>query len=226
MASGAWHEVLVQQAFPAGRTPTTSAIRTAMAELAGVHGLRRQAAADSPYWAQLVARLRAIGPHQLGGPLLAAMDLLEPVARETSLAFGAWHGDWTPWNMTMSPAGRARVWDWERFCSGVPVGYDAIHYQLLGGIIRSGAEPQHAAETMIADAPGLIGALGISLAADAARLAAMLYLVEIATRYLHDGQAESGNRLGQIDTWLTPVLTRHARLLAGTGDRAPPQSAS
>ena len=61
--------------------------------------------------------------------------LLDPAAALESrparrrLAFGAWHGDWTPWNMA-STAGGLLVWDWERFATGVPVGFDALHYWL------------------------------------------------------------------------------------------------
>ena len=44
-------------------------------------------------------------------------------------------------------------------------------------------------------------------------LVATLYLAEIATRYLRDGQAEAGARLGDVGNWLLPVLLRHAREL-------------
>ncbi len=38
------------------------------------------------------------------------------------------------------------------------------------------------------------------------RLTALLYLVDLATRYLTDRQAEAGARLGVLGTWLLPVL--------------------
>ena len=50
-----------------------------------------------------------------------------------------------------------------------------------------------------------IGAMAIvSLSA-----VAMLYLVEIGTRYLRDRQADAGARLGRVDAWLLPVLMRN-----------------
>jgi hypothetical protein len=33
-----------------------------------------------------------------------------------------------------------------------------------------------------------------------------LYLIDLATRYLHDRQAESGGRLAAVDDWLLPAL--------------------
>jgi hypothetical protein len=45
-----------------------------------------------------------------------------------------------------------------------------------------------------------------SSAERAARLTVVLYLIDIAARYLHDGQAEAGARLGALGQWLLPVL--------------------
>ena len=39
-------------------------------------------------------------------------------------------------------------------------------------------------------------------------IAALLYLVDLATRYLADRQAEAGARLGVLGTWLLPVLIK------------------
>jgi hypothetical protein len=60
---------------------------------------------------------------------------------------------------------------------------------------------------MLARAPGILAPFGLDPAA--ARLVAMLYLIEIGTRYLHDGQAEAGAQLGRVDRWLLPVLARY-----------------
>ncbi|GAB3219648.1 hypothetical protein GCM10027452_41050 [Micromonospora halotolerans] len=42
-----------------------------------------------------------------------------------------------------------------------------------------------------------------------ADLVAVLYLVELAARYLRDRQAEAGARLGHVDTWLLPAVEEH-----------------
>ena len=41
--------------------------------------------------------------------------------------FGSWHGDWAPWNMGYRDD-IVQLWDWERFSSPVPIGFDAIHF--------------------------------------------------------------------------------------------------
>lgn len=214
---GCWqgHEVLVQQALPAGRPARSGAdVSAAMAELAGVRGLRHLPAAQSPYWRDLQARLLAVAGRELASPLLQALDRLQPLAAGTTLAFGTWHGDWTPWNMTML-GDRALVWDWERFGTGVPVGFDAVHYSMQGAIIRGGIDAEAAADAVVTNAAQVLAPLGVDPAAGG--LVASLYLIEIAARYLHDGQAEAGNRLGQIGTWLLPALGRHTQRLADGG---------
>jgi hypothetical protein len=119
------------------------------------------------------------------------------------LTFGAWHGDWSPWNMATT-VDAMLVWDWERFTGGVPVGFDAIHYDLQRLLDRR-VEPGPAVDTTLARAERLLAPFGVG--PDAAGVTALLYLVDLAARYLEDGQAEAGARLGVLGTWLLPVLT-------------------
>ncbi|HEY5985220.1 MAG TPA: hypothetical protein VIV12_02375 [Streptosporangiaceae bacterium] len=211
---GQWrgNEVLIQEAFPAARPARNHGeLGGAMTEIAGIRGLSHLPAAQSSYWQRLRTRLRALDQREAAGSLLAALGALERAEGELTLAVGSWHGDWTPWNMTMS-RGQALVWDWERFETGVPVGFDAVHYWLQGAIIRSGTPPVTAAEMAVSRAAELVAPLGV--APQTASLVAALYLVEIAARYLHDGQAEAGARLGRVEEWLLPVLTGHTRRLS------------
>jgi hypothetical protein len=208
---GQWrsHEVLVQEAFPAARPAGSVAdLTAAMTELAHACGVSRLTVAQSPYWLGLRSRLAGLPRRDLAGPLLAVLESLAPTAAAVSLSFGSWHGDWTPWNMTMF-RGRARVWDWERFETGVPVGYDALHYRLQGDIVRGGTNPETAAHATLAGASETLAPFGVE--PGAAALVAALYLTEIAVRYGHDGQAEAGAKLGRTDTWLLPALAQHMR---------------
>jgi hypothetical protein len=212
---GRWqgHRVLVQEALSGAVPPRNWAgLTQAMAELAAVQGVTRAAAAQSPYWCRLRQRLAACTQRDVSNVMLRALDNLAPAAA-TTIAFGSWHGDWTPWNMTVS-RGRALVWDWERFEAGVPVGYDAVHYRLQA-LVSDGREPQAAAEATVAGAPAVLASFGIQ--PGTARFIATLYLLEIAARYLNDGQAEAGARLGDVGSWLLPVLTRHAQGPAVSG---------
>jgi hypothetical protein len=208
LCHGQWHghEVLVQESMSgSGRGSGHADLSGAMAELARVRGVARLRVAESPYWRDLRQRLHAVGQSPPAGSLVQALDRVEPAARVMTLAFGSWHGDWTPWNMTTA-RGRVLLWDWERFSTGVPLGYDAVHYRLQSAI-RDGVTGEAAAEATLAEAAGLLEPLGVDR--PSAWLVAIMYLVEIGARYLHDGQAEAGARLGRLDTWLLPVLLRH-----------------
>jgi hypothetical protein len=208
---GRWrgNEVLVQRALRPGRPARDlTELSGAMTELAGIRGLSRHPLPGSPYLHGLRARLGALAGSGPARAIEQAVDELGAAAG--TLVFGSWHGDWAPWNMTMS-AGRALVWDWERFETGVPVGFDAVHFWLQGAIIRGGIAPVTAAERAVAGAPEILAPFGLA-PGPASRVAA-LYLAEIGTRYLQDGQAEAGARLGRIGDWLVPVLMRHARRL-------------
>jgi hypothetical protein len=208
---GQWkeHEVLVQTPLSgSGRAVSRAMLTSAMAELATAGGVTTQVVGQSGYWRTLRARLEACAEREPAAALLQVMDDLQATADVTSLAFGSWHGDWTPWNMACS-GDQLLVWDWERFESGVPIGYDAVHYQLQGEVERNGAGgARSATEAALFTAPMTLGPLGVR--PGSAVFVAALYLVEIATRYLQDGAAEAGARLGDIGSWLLPALTRFA----------------
>lgn len=91
--------------------------------------------AASPYAAGLRDRAAAI-EHHLPGVQAVTERAIERHA-VTPLAFGAWHGDFTPWNVAMVGQ-RLAVWDWERTADDVPVGLDAAHYHFPLASIASG----------------------------------------------------------------------------------------
>ena len=128
-------------------------------------------------------------------------------AGDAELTYGAWHGDWSPWNMASTRSGLL-VWDWERFATGVPLGFDALHYWLQTEVRPGGREPREVAAECAERAAELIGPLGGEVAQP--RLTATLYLAELATRYLVDRQDEAGARLGTTGTWLIPAIVAEA----------------
>jgi Phosphotransferase enzyme family len=207
---GQWrdHEVLVQAPLSgSGRAGSPAELTAAMAEVAAVQGVVTLQVSHSDYWRGLRSRLEACPPSETAGALLRVIHDLEAMADTTRLAFGSWHGDWTPWNMAFS-GGRVLVWDWERFEDGVPVGFDAVHYQVQRAVTRNGTEAQAAAEVALFTAPMTLGPLGVR--PGVAVFVAALYLIEIATRYLHDEAAEAGAALGDVGSWLLPTLSRFA----------------
>jgi hypothetical protein len=208
---GQWrgHEVLVQEALQPSRPPRgLTELSGAMTELSGMRGISYSYAARSPYWRRLLLGLQALGANGRARSLIEALKYMEPNAADMRLAFGSWHGDWAPWNLAMSK-GRVLVWDWERFETGVPVGYDAVHYWMQSALVQREVARSKVAETAIYSAGAVLAPLGID--PDTAKLVTMLYLVEIGLRYLHDRQAEAGASLGRIETWLLPALMRHTQ---------------
>lgn len=83
------------------------------------------------WWPHTTARLTTTraGGDGRSERALACLDRLGTIAEGRTVAWSAWHGDFTPWNMARHRGGLS-VWDWERFAVGVPAGLDTLHYAL------------------------------------------------------------------------------------------------
>lgn len=205
---GTWNalEVLVQSSLPVwserGELPA-GRLASAMREVAESQGVQVDRLAASPYWSTLRSALADSGDGEHARALREAADRVHARAPETPVRFGAWHGDWTPWNMAALPHA-VLVWDWERFTTGVPMGFDALHYHLQSAVVHARRPPRAAVAECVRDAESILAPFAVE--PGQARLTALLYLLEIATRYLRDGQAEAGARLGALGSWLLPIL--------------------
>jgi hypothetical protein len=221
--AGQWrgHEVLIKSALPIWESRTTLSTKRlagAMNEVASSGGTHAARLAGDPYWKTLRSRLEALvsrdgraGGREDGSNagdeariLVHAADQLVASAGGTELTYGCWHGDWTPWNMATT-ASSLLVWDWERFTPGVPMGFDAVHFNFQRLIVR-GAEPAGAVDTTLGRADRLLAPFEV--APEATHLTALLYLIDLAARYLEDRHAEAGAPLGVLGRWLLPVLMR------------------
>ena len=201
-------EVLVLSALPAWLPPhrlRPPRLVAAMTELAGVAGLRQAPLASSGYLYRLRARLAATDHTPERTALTQALGVITARDGQQALTLGAWHGDWSPWNMASTSEGLL-VWDWERFATGVPLGFDALHHQLQAEVAGTRSDPQAAALRCLERAPRNLAPFGLSPAQ--ARLTAVLYLTELATRYLADRQAQAGAPLGAPRTWLIPAISQ------------------
>jgi hypothetical protein len=212
---GQWRgaEILVLEPLPTRRAARArgSLRSAAMLEVAAIGGLQRRALTGSPYLQDLRRGLAALADR--GAPLARSLDRLTARAGGTVLAFGAWHGDWTQWNMAPY-RGTLLAWDWERFATGVPVGFDALHFHLQEAITARHEPPGQAVTGTFLAAPQIVqpfsslggtsydGARGQR----AAKLTAALYLLQIARRYLEDRQDDAGAHLGRPAQWLLPGL--------------------
>jgi hypothetical protein len=212
--AGEWHGLaaLVQSALPVWlpRAPLTQRrLVAAMLDIAGCCGYTSGPLDGSTYWRELRGRLSAVGNRAEGAGLGSAARLLAEHAGDTVFRYGAWHGDWAPWNMA-NLADALLVWDWERFATGVPMGFDAIHHELQKRIQQTG-DARDAVEQTVRRAGELLAPFGVPIAGR--EVTALLYLVDLAVRYLTDRQAEAGARLGVLGTWLLPVLIRRVEEL-------------
>jgi hypothetical protein len=215
--SGQWldHEVLVTSPLPVWLPRTTFSeprLASAMREVATCFGVRRATLGDSMYWQRLIGRLNALSETSEGPALMHAAERVAAKAGRMPLSFGAWHGDWAPWNMAMV-ADTILVWDWERFATGVPIGFDALHHALQRSIAAaSPASPRNESGTagavvgaLLDEAEELLLPQGV-VGADAVEVIALLYLMDLAARYLADRQQDADGRLGVLATSLLPVL--------------------
>jgi hypothetical protein len=149
--------------------------RDATHELALGGAVSRSALAESDWWADVRARISAVG-----ADLDSAADAIAAEAGDTPLRFGRGHGDWTPWNMRRLD-GRLVVWDWERSRDGVPVGIDAAHYGLLVALNVRKLPPPRAVADTLERAPGWLS--GLDQPAGAARVIVCLELLEMSLRF-------------------------------------------
>lgn len=201
--------LLVLSALPGGllgwrprSRPPLAAMRTVFA----VDGVQRSRLAGSAFHAGLhkaPAHISEPGRAERFGTVLSRVD---EAYGDLEFDFGAWHGDWTPWNMTWH-RGTAQVWDWERFAGDVPNGFDLLHYRLQASL-RSRPEPSYS--TMPIEATAWLRPLGMT--GQAARATLDLYLTELCRRYLIAAQGPIGEPLRPQADRLLDLLSAHAGL--------------
>jgi hypothetical protein len=210
---GAWRDMnlLVQEALPTRSAQPVPAPQflAAAAQVGRALGTTEAAWATSEHADVVRDRLEHSPESPLTTELAAAVAALS--ADALPLELGCWHGDWTAWNCAAA-GDRVLVWDWERFATGVPVGFDVLHFGLQSDLARSAGPSLELAQALLRQAPDRLAPLGVH--PDAAHRTALAYLIEIATRYHADGQADAGARVGDIGSWLLPPITAAAADLA------------
>jgi hypothetical protein len=186
--AGQWgaHRILVLSVLPYGRGGGRTELPVAaMRELAAVAGLRIAEAGRSTWLADLRRRSATV-PGSAGRRLVELTEAFAERHGSVLLAFGAWHGDWGPWNMAWR-GGCPQVWDWERFALDVPVGLDAVHF-VAHGSMRAIDRCEVARTALEARAPDAVSRVATDAPADAASVRATVdaYLLEIACRFAAD----------------------------------------
>lgn len=154
---------------------------------------------EVPLWNRLVSQRGDIVEAEKRQRICAAIDRLAECASGTALPVGAWHGDWTPWNMGWR-GGRLQLWDWERFETGVPLGMDRVHYAINSAFVGVGISAEGFRRGVkVADmekgAPGSIEHTVVGV-----------YLVTILMRYLTGDRPPEGP-VAQRTAVLTDALS-------------------
>jgi hypothetical protein len=211
--AGEWngHNLMVASALPAWTAPADlgPARRTAaMRELADACGSSRSPLGESNYASRLRSRLKTLTERAEpdADTLQTAGETLLDRYAAAEMSFGSWHGDWAPWN-TRETDEVIYLWDLERFEVGVPYGFDAVHYRLQDDIVTEGMDPTSAVLGLVADAPTVLAPMGVAPAE--AEATVLLYLVDLAARYMGDQAERAGAALGALGRWLLPTLLRH-----------------
>lgn len=173
----------------------------AMAGLATAFGVAAPVLRDAQWWVELVEEVAA----QEGVEARSLHETAQAISLlngDRALVTGAAHGDWAPWNMA-TPEGRTVVWDWERFRLGVPVGWDAIHFEIESNR-RSGLGPLDAISSIIPVIDEVVARNGAEPLDGRALLAT--YLLDLGVRQLRTRSEAAKDSRGSLTTWLLPAL--------------------
>jgi hypothetical protein len=205
LVEGEWGDsaLLVQSVLPVHgvrATESSGPVTAAQLEVARIGDLPVTALDGSAYLTDLAKRVEAL--NEVGQEVAAQLDRLVTARGDQEMLFGAWHGDWRPTNAAVL-RDELVIWDWERFAECVPRGFDALHMALFAEIYGA-AVPAAVARSLINRAASILAPFDVP--GDGADTIAALYLLELSTRYLEDGQAQAGARLGSVRSWALPVL--------------------
>jgi hypothetical protein len=152
-------------------------------EVAELRAVTRQPLGESSFRRRLGERLDAVASAAapaVGQALLGSLERLDRIAEGVDLAFGAWHGDWVPWNMARW-RDRLLVWDWEQSVDVAPIGFDLLHFEFQLAFVKG--------RRSFADAAGRCRDRGLPLLAGlgldtrTGRLVYGLYLLELFIRF-------------------------------------------
>lgn len=158
----------------------------AMDELTEAFGEEARTLATLPWLARHRTVAQDLAEASASDRLLSGIDRLVTLHGHRTLRVGAWHGDWTPWNMARS-ADRTLLWDWERFEKQVPAGLDACHYAVNATTRRHGTTPD-----TIRAGLAMAGARPDHPSSEE-HLRGALYLLAVLGRYLPLTEVERGD---------------------------------
>lgn len=197
--------VLVMSALdtrPVARGPGLARLRgRAVDELAAAFRQPRATLAQTPMWTALRADCLLLLDEEIRTLYGNCLDRVESQFPDRLLDVGAWHGDFSPWNMAQR-SHKLQLWDWERFELGVPAGMDRVHYALNRHLRTAGTTMQTVLDGLEKGAP----ALADKRSEDGVVVAA--YVASISLRYLLGAQGPGGESIDQKSRLMLSTLDR------------------
>jgi hypothetical protein len=181
-------------------------------EVASLSCLHQADLGASRYWADVQDRVASVAPTVdavgLLQPVTALVAAIDRYSAARPLTFGAWHGDWVPWNMAWF-GGRLTVWDWEHSSDAVPLGFDALHYVFQVAFIYRRAALADAIQSVDSRAATLHGGLGVIEAS----LVTSLYVLEQVLRNAESARDGGGWNQRFLDAAAPVVAARTGQTL-------------
>ena len=214
--SGIWqgHEVLLMSALRPDASQAQQGVpQGTAAAIIGSAPVTYSTIAGSDWLARLQDSLSGLGSASSSPSDGALPELLEQFANafgDVEMPFGAWHGDFGPWNMAHTST-VPMVWDWERYETGVPAGMDVVHFTAHQALRKVG--DMAAARTVLerqAPAPlRRVLALATDVGVPEPRLVkaiTLAYLFTIATRFTLDARSPDGESVQELACWHHQVI--------------------
>lgn len=184
---GPWRdlEILIVSGLAAARWTKGSHARatfTAMREIAGLGPPVTTELGRGEYWTRQRDRSALAGAPSLDD----AAKRIEERYGDEPLVFGAFHGDWTPWNVGGS-RDRLAIWDWERSGRLAPVIVDAAHFDFHTALATTRGGPVRALDSALGR--GRLMLRGLDLPVRDERLALTLDMLEMSLRHAEGAEA-------------------------------------
>ena len=195
--------MLVQSALDlAGRHVVPTPAARAAAEVS-VSGLAPAGPPLLAYVRGLEIRLAGLADPAPVDDYLAALSRVLDRVDLDRVGTGPWHGDWSPQNVA-SGVHAVAAWDWERFATNRPQGFDTAHFRLQQ--LLAGPASTQSGVSLLDEAPTLLSHWHRRDKPEQARGVILLLLLELAARYLADGQTGTGSPGSHAIAWIAPAL--------------------
>jgi hypothetical protein len=215
---GRFHEAEVLVLSPLGssqRRRHQQMPLAAMRELAHLAGLKSQPLLSSDYWANLEREVAESSNAPGATETRELMDRVLSLWGTTQIDVGCWHGDWAPWNMGIHN-GIVQLWDWERFSTHVPIGFDAIHF--AAQTVRHDRPDTARREAgLIARTRGLLSELDTPNGVEHPQRVLALYLLTLSSRFALMAADSGSQTMHPRARW---VLHFAAQVISGSQDSA------